>query len=239
MDSLKQAFNKSAVKPLECYRKGWETAKKHYWLLLGITFLGMIIGSYVPLAILLGPMMCGIYYCFFRVVKNEKLEFSMLFKGFDYFMDSLIATIPILLITLCLVFFIVIFYLITIFPVLITNSTNFGKENLSSSLSTFLLFGTFFIVFMIVILITTAVTMLFIFTYPLIVDRKLSGVDAILLSLKAAYSNFWRLLALLLLNLLFGILGMCLCYVGTILLFPIHFGAFTEAYRQVFPEIKT
>ena len=40
----------------------------------------------------------------------------------------------------------------------------------------------------------------FAFAFPLIVDRKLSGLDAVKLSFKAALANFWRLFGLLLLN---------------------------------------
>ena len=46
----------------------------------------------------------------------------------------------------------------------------------------------------------------FAFAYPLIVDRRLSGVNAVKLSFKAGMANFWRLFGLLMLN---GLLGVC------------------------------
>ena len=52
------------------------------------------------------------------------------------------------------------------------------------------------------------VSVLFTFTYPLIVDRRLRGLDAVRTSAKAALANFWPLLGLLLLT---GVTGISRC----------------------------
>ncbi|HUS09425.1 MAG TPA: hypothetical protein VMZ30_03080, partial [Pyrinomonadaceae bacterium] len=54
-------FNRNAVQPIECIKSGWDLIKSQYWLFVGMTVVGVIIGSVVPLGILMGPMMCGIY----------------------------------------------------------------------------------------------------------------------------------------------------------------------------------
>ena len=51
------------------------------------------------------------------------------------------------------------------------------------------------------------ISVLFTFTYPLIVDRRLSGLDAVKLSAKAALANFWNLLGLLFLTKLARVRG--------------------------------
>src|SRR5260221_850622 len=38
-------------------------------------------------------MMVGIYMCFFRRMRGEPVDFGLLFKGFDYFAQSLIAAL--------------------------------------------------------------------------------------------------------------------------------------------------
>ena len=53
-------FKRNAVEPIECIKAGFELIKSQYWLFMGISVVGMIIGSVVPLGILMGPMMCGI-----------------------------------------------------------------------------------------------------------------------------------------------------------------------------------
>jgi uncharacterized membrane protein len=74
----------------------------------------------------------------------------------------------------------------------------------------------------------------FTFSYPLIVDRKLQGMDAVKLSFKGAIANFWRLLGLSILSSLLSIAGVILCYVGIFLVFPIVYAAIASAYEQVY-----
>jgi uncharacterized membrane protein len=95
----------------------------------------------------------------------------------------------------------------------------------------FLIFMLFFIViFLVVILISIGFT----FAYPLIVDRGMQGFDAVKLSWRAAFANFWSLLGMSLLGGLLGIVGIMLCYVGIFLVFPITLAAVAAAYEQVF-----
>jgi uncharacterized membrane protein len=56
--------------------------------------------------------------------------------------------------------------------------------------------GTFSITLFVVIVLIIIVSIGFTFAYPLIVDRRLRGWDAVKLSFKAAMANFWRLLAM-------------------------------------------
>jgi uncharacterized membrane protein len=72
------------------------------------------------------------------------------------------------------------------------------------------------------------------FVYPLIVDRKLSGVDAARLSTRASFANFWQLIGLLLLNAVLSLAGALLCYVGLFLVLPVSFASISIAYSQVF-----
>ncbi|HYU99233.1 MAG TPA: hypothetical protein VE977_10425, partial [Pyrinomonadaceae bacterium] len=86
-------FKRNAVEPVECIKAGWELIKSQYWLFVGMTVVGIIIGSVVPLGILMGPMMCGIYLALFQTRRGQPIEFGLLFKGFDYFGDAVIATL--------------------------------------------------------------------------------------------------------------------------------------------------
>ena len=85
-------FNRGVIRPVECISEAWEMVKGNYWLLLGISLVGHSIASFVPL-ILWGPLMCGIYMCMLRQHRGKAVTFEMLFKGFDYFLQSLIATL--------------------------------------------------------------------------------------------------------------------------------------------------
>src|ERR1700682_1511708 len=80
------------IKPVECVKEAWALIKDQYWLFFGITFVGVFVGGAVPL-VLIGPMMVGIYLCLFRKMRGEPVDFGTLFKGFDYFAQSLIAAL--------------------------------------------------------------------------------------------------------------------------------------------------
>jgi uncharacterized membrane protein len=105
------------------------------------------------------------------------------------------------------------------------------EPNPTAFIGVMVMFGLFWVVVMLVILV---ITIGFTFAYPLIVDRKLQGFEAVKLSFKAAFANFWRLLGMVLLTSLLSILGLMACYVGMIFVMPIGYAAIAKAYEQVF-----
>jgi hypothetical protein len=221
-------FRRNAVEPKECLKAGWNLIKSQYWLFVGMTAVGVIIGSLVPLGILMGPMMCGLYLAMFQTRRGQPIEFGTLFKGFDYFGDSVVATlihmIPVVVIFVpsYLLFYVGLFMMIG----------QGGNEPNSGAMMGF--FGFFAIFWLVMIVILIAVSVVFTFAYPLIVDRRLSGVEAVKLSVRAALGNFWRLLGLLLMTGLLSFVGVLFCYVGAFLVMPLSFAAITKAYEQVF-----
>ena len=38
-------FNRRALQPITCFREGWQLIKDDFWLFLGITVVGMLIGG--------------------------------------------------------------------------------------------------------------------------------------------------------------------------------------------------
>lgn len=223
-------FKRNVVDPVQCIKDGWAIIKERYWLFVGICVVGLLISSAVPLYILMGPMMCGINLCFFKQRRGEVVEFGDLFKGFDYFGPSLVATllyvVPILAIVIPAYIF---FYLGMIFSMVAQGATE--EPNPAAPLAVFIMFTIFIVVILVVILL---VSVGFTFSYALIVDRKLQGFDAVKLSFKAAMANFWRLLGMMVLTGLLGFAGVLLCYVGLFLVLPISYAAIDVAYEQVF-----
>lgn len=223
-------FKRNAVEPIECIKAGLNLIKSQYWLFMGITVVGLIIGSLVPLGILMGPMMCGIYLALFQTRRGQPIEFGTLFKGFDYFGDSLIATllhiIPVLVILVPSYIIFLVFYV----GFILTLSQG-GSPDPAAFLGFLALFMVFWVVVMVLLIV---LSVLFAFTYPLIVERRLSGLNAVKLSIRAAMANFWRLLGMILLTTLLNLAGALLCYVGAFFVMPIGFAAIAAAYEQVF-----
>jgi hypothetical protein len=221
-------YRRNVVEPVECVKRGWELVRQQYWLFVGMCVVGILIGSAVPLGILLGPMMCGMYLSFFKQRRGEPIEFGTLFKGFDFFGPSLIATllhiIPILAIIFPAYF---VFYVSMVVSVVAQ-----GDEPNPAAM--FGVLGAFGLFWLVVLVIVIVVSIGFVFSYPLITDRKLQGFDAVKLSFKAAMSNFWRLLGMTLLTSLITLCGALLCYVGMFLVLPLGYAAIAAAYEQVF-----
>jgi hypothetical protein len=219
---------------MECIKGGFELLKNQYWLFLGMTIVAIIIGAAVPLGILLGPMMCGLYLAFFKHRRGESIEFGTLFKGFDYFGQSVVAallhTIPIIAIVVPAYLFFYVFMFVSMAAAGAASGPG-DAPNPAPFFGIMLMFGLFWIVVMVVIVI---ITIGFTFAYPLIVDRKLQGFDAVKLSFKAAFANFWRLLGMVLLTGFLNILGLLACYVGMFFVMPISYAAIAKAYEQVF-----
>jgi hypothetical protein len=208
--------------------------KGQYWLFLGITAVGLMIGSLGPMGILLGPMMCGIYLCLLTRYRGETVSFELLFKGFDYFMQSLIATlIQVVPVMLLMVPLYVVYFVMFMSKMEKMRGYPRGRPPAASEFySIFILMGGMMLV---VIFIATLIGAFFIFAYPLIVDRRLTAVDALRTSVRAVIGNLGGVLGLMALSTLLGIAGMLLCYVGAFLMMPISLAAWAVAYRKVFP----
>ena len=227
-------FRTGVIKPVECVKEAWALIKDQYWLFLGIIFVGVFIGGAIPI-VLLGPMMVGIYICLFRRMRGEPVEFGMLFKGFDYFAQSLIAA---LLQMIPMVIVMVPMYII-MFVFMITMMPQSGRADPDDASTFAFAFIASYLVFLLVIMtVAIVVTIFFLFAFPLIADRNLSGVDAVKLSIKAARANFGGILGLILVNVGLGILGVLCCYVGAFLVAPISLTSYAVAYRRVFPEVS-
>ena len=223
-------FQRGVVQPVECLKAGWELVRDQYWLFVGICAVAMIVGSAVPLGILMGPMMCGLYLIFFSKRRGLPIEFGMLFKGFDYFGQSVVAALLHVIPIMVVIVPAYIFLYISMFAAMAAGAANPD----SGPLATLMVFFVVIVFYVFVLLVIIFISIGFMFAYPLIVDRGLPGFEAVKLSFRAGLANFWRLLGLSLLGGLLGICGALLCYIGILLVFPITLSSVAAAYEQVF-----
>jgi hypothetical protein len=228
-------FNRRAVRPIVCLSEGWQLIKEDYWFFVGMSFVALLIMYLVPFGIMIGPMMCGMHVCLFRQEIGRRYSFEMLFDGFDYFGQSLLVTMLWYWPTVLLL---IIWYVMTIAgtvgAIITLQAAQGGQADPGvllvsvagvAGVFTLGLFGAVMIV-----------EMLFLFTYPLLVDRDMSGGEAVLLSIKATFRNFWGVLGLILLITLISLVAALPCYLGLPFVAPLVFAMVTVAYRQVFPR---
>lgn len=222
-------FKRNAVAPMTCLSEGFNLIKDRYWFFVGMCFVALLIGGAVPFGILMGPMMCGLFMAFFQKRQGLPIEFGTLFKGFDHFGQSVIATlIHIVPIVVILVPAYLLFY-VGLFVTMVAGASEEGNPTAVLGFTSLMILF-WLAIFVVIIVISIAFT----FSYPLIVDRRMQAIDAVKLSAKAAMANFWKLLGLSLMSGLIGFLGVLCCYVGVFFVFPISYSAIAVAYEQVF-----
>lgn len=222
-------FKTNVIRPVECFREGWELIKNQYWLFFAITLVGMLLASLIPI-VGIGMMFCGIYYCLLQKANGQSMSFDGLFKGFSYLVPSLIATLAVIIPTIILM----IFMYGSMFAILFAFTNSRGRIDDAAMIP---LFGTLMVEGVIMGLVLGCLHALIMFTYPLIVERGLSGVAAFKLSARAVWKNLSGVVGLILGEFLLGLVGYMLCGVGLYLTLPIMFAGVFVAYRKVFPPV--
>jgi len=222
-------FKTGVIRPVECMREGWELIKDQYWLFFAITFVGLVIASVIPFGILLGAMFCGIYYCLFQKMNGQPMTFEGLFKGFDYFVPGLIATL--VLIVPAVILTVLAYIPLIVMQISMARNPNPNPEEIFTYLG-FLMFE------MIALwLILGSIHAFLFFAYPLIVEYKLSGIEAFKLSAKAVWKNLGGIVGFIALEFAMIVIGYLMCLVGVYLTLPIMFAGAMVAYRKVFPPL--
>lgn len=222
-------FNTGAIKPIECIREGWELIKDEYWILFVISIVGAMIAGFT-VYVLLGAMICGIFGCYLKKIDGGRVNFEDLWKGFNYLGPSALVTV--LFVVPIVVYFIVVFA--TIYSPLIVAAMMGNKADPTVILGTFL--GAI-AVDIVVAVAMTCIHSLLLFSFPLIVDRKLSNFDAVKVSARAALKNAGGIAGLIGVNLVIVLIGQAAFCVGVYFVIPVITAGNLVAYRKVFPRL--
>jgi len=227
MNTAAVLYKKAQHGLFEYFSQSRELIKGRYWLFFGITVVGIILGSLAPLGILMGPMMCGIFLCFLKKAHKEELKFEYLFKGFDYFLESFLATLIYLGLMLAAALPLAIFLILNVGGLIYA----FQQEDFSLKL---IAVGVLSLFVLLSLLSFCFIAVPFQFAYILIVERKLKAWDAVKTAFKACRHNFFKMTGLGFTVMLLSIAGACCCYIGLFFLQPLILGAYFSAYQDVF-----
>lgn len=217
------SFNTGVIKPVECVREGWELIKNDYWVLFAVALVGGLIGGFT-MYILLGAMICGIFYCYLQAIDGKPVSFDGLWKGFEYFKPSIIVTLAIIIPT-------IIVYAIIYIPFVMAMVMG---PNLSQAEFMTLLIGVAAVDLVIIVIMVCFHTLLM-FSFPLIIDRSLSGIEAIKTSARAVWKNLGGVAGLIIVNFGLMFLGYLALCIGLYFVIPVMIAGNAVAYRKVFP----
>ncbi|HMQ03891.1 MAG TPA: hypothetical protein PKD26_08240 [Pyrinomonadaceae bacterium] len=220
---MHQEFNVRVLKPVEVYKEAWEMIKDQFGLVLAVTVVGMLIGGAVPI-VLIGPMMCGIYLVLLQKYQGVPVDFSQLFKGFDYFLPSLILSVIIMVPV-----FILIFAMYIPLIVMTMAAPRMNEAELVATIVGILAVELVFAVIMV------CLHTLLLFSFPLIVDKRMSAIQSIKTSARAVWANLGGVVGLFGVGILVAIVGYLMLCIGIYLVLPLIIAANVVAYRKIFP----
>lgn len=221
-------FSVGQIRPVECVKQGWEMIKDQYWLIFAITLVGLLIASVVPFGIVFGPMICGIFYCLLQKMDTRTTAFEGLFKGFEYFLPSFITSLFLFVPAIIL-------GIAAYIPLIMMQLSMMRQRNPNPELI-FTYFGISMGAILLLGLVIGTIHALLMFAYPLIVEHKLSGLEAAKLSARAVLKNLGGVGGLIAIHIGMVFVGYLMCIVGVYLMMPIMLASVAVAYRQVFPK---
>jgi hypothetical protein len=239
-------FYPKAVRAGDCISDGLNIIQPNYFLYVGICLLALVLTACIPCFnyFLLGPVSVGVYYTILRQMRNESVEFGMMFNGFQKFVPAMVIG------------------LIQALPQMVgdgirfTNSfadgfsrginrrsgtSNYFAQSIQGFPEIALSGGIIAIILvfaLILILFALAWSITFSFALPLLAEHDLSIGDAITLSAKAGWANWTGLIVLSIFQFFIAVAGVLLLCVGIFFVMPIIYGSKMVAYRQVFPDNK-
>jgi len=222
-------FRTGVIRPIECVKEAWAIIKPDYWLLFAIFIVGAIIGG-ITLYVLIGAMVCGIMYCYLRRIDGYPVQFEDLWKGMSFFWPSLPVTI---LIVIPIVVWMVILFSTIYLPIIM--AAVMGERLNGDDLMG--IAGGAFAVDLVVALVMICFHTLLTFSFPLVIDRGLTGFKPALVSAKAVLKNIKGITGLIGVNFVLAMLGWLACGIGIYLVIPLVMATSLVAYRKVFPAM--
>lgn len=215
-----------SIRPFEAISRGYKLLGEQYWMYFLFCFLCVLVASFVPFGLLYGPVMVGLFLCLLEREQGRQFDMNILMRGFDNFLNSLVAIIIMVGINL-----LVIGPLTIVFMAFFLANTATNRQP-----DPVLMFGSIFIFAGLTWVLSILTYLPFVFCFQLLADRKMAAWDAIKLSLRAVRMNLGGVILLMLTGFALSILLAMMCYFPVFLFMPVWFAALQVVYRDIFPE---
>jgi hypothetical protein len=189
-----------------------------------IPFVGMLFS--LANFVIGGPLIGGIYYFLLRCIRGEATDVGDVFAGFKYrFGQLFVGQLVVTLLTLAI--------MLPGLGLIVAGLIPLFKHH-DVAPAGIALIGVGGIVMLIPLLYFSVSWM---FTLPLIMDKRLDFWPAMQLSRRVVGRHWWTTFALSIVIGLIGVAGLILCCVGGFFTFPLAFAALMNAYESMFSLI--
>ena len=232
-------YQRTPLKVGVCLSDTWETIKPQYWLFFGMAFVASLI--YGTVIFLAGPMLAGFSWCIDRARRDEELDFSKLFYGFEspHVGGTFVISLVYFAVVMVMVFASYFITLVGMFGMMgSAGAMANGGANGDAAVATgaFLMTGGFCCFGGALGIFSMLAQFWMIFALMLILDRKAPMGEAMSLAFVLTFRHFWALTWLGIVLLLLVTLGSLACFVGIFFVYPIFMGAPVLAYRTWFRD---
>ncbi|MBI4025166.1 MAG: DUF4339 domain-containing protein [Verrucomicrobia bacterium] len=229
-----------------CISRSWALVKANFWMAVGGTFLvvlTMAVVQWIPMIggiagmVLNGVLSGGLYWFFIKMIRGEPADIGDAFAGFSRgFVQLMLAGIVMGLLSAIVIMIVAIPFLlpflIAAFKMLMAAAGDPTRINWNSLMNSLGVLGGIGI--LVCCLMGIFVSIIWLFTFPLVIDKQLNFWEAMELSRKAAMKRVFGLFGLLIVSGLVVLGGVLLCCVGIFVTIPIALGAITYAYEDIF-----
>jgi hypothetical protein len=191
-------FQRGAISSGDCIGGAWTLVTRQLGLYLGVGIVTMLLISCIPFVnfFLLGPMFGGFYFLVLRDMRDEPVDFGMLFKGFEKFVPlmivGLIQSAPSIVMT-------IVQYTVDLARLMGGGIGSGGGDVTFYQTGSDALYAGFsmalIVVFVFLFFFSIAWHLMFSFAVPLVMERDLPVGAALLTSVKAALANPGGLIA--------------------------------------------
>jgi len=224
-----------------CLSRSWALYKSEFGLIFvttlviniassaasGIPYIGVLIGLALN-----GVLFGGLYWFYLKLIRGQKAELADAFAGFQ------IALVPLMLASIVSGILILIVMGIVLLPILITWIPLLIKFSKDPALNPDVLLAALGAGTILNVLFCAVVAMvlylLWVFAFPLIIDKRMQFWEAMETSRKAVMSNFGSVFGLFFVGGLLILGGLIACCIGVFFTLPIFFGSIAYAYEDLF-----
>lgn len=223
---------------LGCFGRAWNVLRANFWLLVGgcaiyLLIIGGLSGfAQIPLVgmvfslvnfIITGPLLGGVYYFVFRVMRREPAEVGAVFNGFSDNLGQLILGHVIPTLIACA----------TAIPGAVMTGIPIAimvhKEQADALLIAIAAVG-----LLLAMIPLFYFSVAWAFTIPLIVDKRLDFWPAMKASRAQVGRHWWTVFGLIVVLSLINIVGLFACCIGLFVTMPLFFVALMLAYEILF-----
>jgi hypothetical protein len=228
-----------------CVSRAWTLVMANFLTSVAasfLVFLTLMLTGIVPFVggvvqmVLQGVLLGGLFLFFLKMIRGQRVEIGDAFAGFTSEMGqlalggivpSLLVGLGVLLVAVPLVFPVLLQFFQLLGSGGMVDPSQFNK--IISNMGVMAIIG-----ILLAVIIGTLLNLIWMFTLPLIIDKKLGFWDAMEVSRKAVMKNIWHFIGLGILMLMFGVVGILACFVGVFVALPLNFAIMSYAYEDIF-----